>query len=367
MSIYLGLLSGTSMDGIDAALVDFPSHTLIHAQTLPYEPLLREEIATLCEGALTTPKAMATLNTRIGRAFGEAAREVLRAASIKPRDVIAIGSHGQTVFHDAHADIPVTVQLGCAHTIAEMTGIAVVSDFRTRDLVVGGQGAPLAPVYHAELFGRFGERLAIVNIGGIANVSFVESGKAACGFDTGPGNCLMDAWCARTHGQAFDRDGRFAAEGRVIPSLLDTLLSDPWFDRPIPRSIDKGYFSLERMLAYAKPDWLDADVQATLLAFTATTIAHAITARETGLERVLVCGGGAHNRALLKALSLAMEPLPVESTVAVSVNPDFVEAMLFAWLAHCAATDTPLYLKPITGSSRPVVLGARFPAGQIND
>lgn len=363
MSLYLGLLSGTSMDGIDAALVDFPSHTLIHAQTLPYEPLLREEIAALCEGALTTPKAMATLSTRIGRAFGEAAREVLRAASVRPQDVIAAGSHGQTVFHDALADIPVTVQLGCAHTIAEMTGIEVVSDFRTRDLVVGGQGAPLAPLYHAELFGRMGERLAIVNIGGIANVSFIESGRAVRGFDTGPGNGLMDAWCARTRGQAFDRDGSFAAEGRVIPSLLDTLLSDPWFARPIPRSIDKGYFSLERMLAHVSSPCMEADIQATLLAFTATTIAHAITARATGVERVLVCGGGAHNGALLKALTQALQPLPVESTSAVNVHPDFVEAMLFAWLAHCAITDTPLSLKAITGSSRPVVLGARFPAG----
>ena len=220
MTLYIGLMSGTSMDGIDAALVDIPSNNLQFGITRKYSDDLKHRIDELLEGKNQNFASMTQLNTLIGREFGAATKELLHEAKIPAKEIKAIGSHGQTVCHDTSSAIPYTLQLGCGHTISSMTGITVVADFRTRDLVNGGQGAPFAPVYHQELFSRHDQSVAVVNIGGISNISLLVPNQPTQGWDLGPGNCLLDAWIGKNQKLTYDRDGLWAAQGEVIKPLL---------------------------------------------------------------------------------------------------------------------------------------------------
>ncbi|MCP0914410.1 MULTISPECIES: anhydro-N-acetylmuramic acid kinase [Legionella] len=359
MKLFIGLMSGTSMDGIDAALVDVDTNRLLAGITYPYSKKTR----TLLEDVLAAEKIMiavlAQLNTLIGRDFAAAAQELLSAARVTSADVIAIGSHGQTILHEPFSDIPCTVQLGCAHTIAELTKITVAADFRSRDLVVGGQGAPFAPLYHHELFGHL-KHAAVVNIGGIANVSFLND-EGGSGFDTGPGNCLMDAWIKKHLGKDYDEEGRWAARGQIIFPLLEKLLQDAFFKLPAPKSIGKEYFSLAWLEKYGVHEFAPEDVQATLLALTAASVAAAIEKRQS--EQIIICGGGAHNLVLLHALQGRLHNKEVVCAEQFEVSSDFLEAMMFAWLAEKTLTQTPLDLSKITGSAKPVVLGALYHRG----
>src|SRR3990167_4212356 len=276
MSLYIGLMSGTSMDGIDAALVDVHTHQLIKGITRSY----RQEVKAALQCVLSTNqhelRTIYQLNTLIGREFGVVANELLAEAKVSRESIEAIGSHGQTIIHDAEADIPYTVQLGCAHTIAEMTKIPVIADFRTRDLILHGQGAPLAPLYHQALFSNLGYPLAAVNIGGIANLSGLLSENEVIGYDVGPGNCLMDAWIMRHQGKPYDARGKRAGQGHVIAPLLQALLDDPFFHKHYPKSIGKEYFSLNWLNTFLDESYEAVDVQATLLYLTAELIAHEI-------------------------------------------------------------------------------------------
>lgn len=360
MKLFIGLMSGTSMDGIDAALVDLSSNTFIAGVTRPYSKETKQLLNEVCNTQLVNLSTYSQLNTLLGREFSQAALDVMKKARILTSAICAIGSHGQTLCHDATAAIPYTVQLGCAHTIAQQTGITVVADFRTRDLVVGGQGAPFAPIYHQALFKKQAYPLAIVNIGGIANLTYLSETEVS-GYDLGPGNCLMDHWIQKHQGSAYDHNGVWGASGRVIKPLLESLLTDPYFQRTPPKSIGKEYFSLTWLSNYLQADWAKEDVQATLLMLTARPIVHALTEKKWMPKQLFVCGGGAHNLALMNLLACLLPNINVASTNVIKINPDFVEAIMFAWLAEKTLSNVSMDLSQITGSKQPIVLGSIFP------
>lgn len=359
MTLYIGLLSGTSMDGIDAALVDVSTNTLIEGITCPYSDTARLALNNVIrQDALPLP-VISQLNSLIGKEFANSVQELLCKVKVPIQDIVAIGSHGQTLCHDAMAEIPYTLQVGCAHTIAELTGITVVADFRTRDLVLGGQGAPLAPLYHQILFKSHKLPLAVANIGGIANISYLYENAYAKGYDVGPGNCLLDLWAQKNLNQPYDKGGIWAGTGTVIPSLLDDLLSDPYFALPAPKSIGKEYFSPTWLGQYIQPHFASQDVQATLLELSAITIAQNLQ-DSNKVQRLLLCGGGAHNHTLLKVLTEKLPNMTVETTQSYGINPDFIEAMMFAWLAEKTINRTLVDLTGITGASSPALLGAIY-------
>lgn len=365
--LFVGLISGTSVDGIDAALVRFGARPeLVFARTYPMPGPLAETVLHLSQAQATVSlDAVGELDTRLGQAFADAALALLRDAGVDASRVTAIGSHGQTLRHRPGGEAPFTLQLGDANWIAERTGVDTVADFRRRDVAAGGQGAPLVPAFHAAVLRDPGEDRAVLNIGGIANLTLLPREGAVRGFDTGPGNGLMDAWCLRHRGERFDRGGALAAEGRVDEDLLRALLSDPWLALPPPKSTGRDQY---------QPDWLAthlagreravADVQATLCRFTARSVADALLRESPACRRVLVCGGGVHNPVLLQALADALPGVAVESTAVLGLNPDFVEAMAFAWLARETLAGRPGNLADVTGAAGPRILGAVYPGGR---
>ncbi|MDP1604494.1 MAG: anhydro-N-acetylmuramic acid kinase [Legionella sp.] len=363
MKLFIGLMSGTSMDGIDAALVDLETNSLVYGVTCPYSKEAKEALLKALAQKAHSAGFYSQLNTLLGREFAKTVLHLLGKSKFLPADIIAIGSHGQTLCHDTTASIPFTVQLGCAHTIAEMTGIKVVADFRTRDLVTGGQGAPFAPIFHQAIFNGQGFPLAILNVGGIANLTYLANEKDVRGYDLGPGNCLLDAWIFAELEKEYDHDGEWASTGVVIDPLLQALLLDPYFERKAPKSIGKEYFSLDWLKYYLNDNYSPRDIQATLLQLTAITIAMGINELPLCPEYLLVCGGGAHNKALLRALSQLLPEVCVCSTEKFNINPDFVEAHMFAWLAEKTVNNIALDLNPITGARHPAILGAIYPAG----
>ena len=360
MALYVGLMSGTSMDGIDAALVQIPENTLLCGITRRYSDDLKKRIVQAINGQNLSLATICQLNTLIGREFAAAVNELLEKAKVPFKDITAIGSHGQTLCHDTSNSIPYTMQLGCGHTISSLTGITVVADFRTRDLVNGGQGAPFAPVYHQELFSKSDTNIAVVNIGGIANVTYISSGQSTEGWDIGPGNCLMDSWINQNQNKSFDVDGIWANQGVVINPLLDQLLSDPFFELAPPKSIGKEYFSLSWLGRYLKDEYKSVDVQATLLALTAHSIVENVL-RKKNIQHLYLCGGGAHNLSLCQKLAELLPGITVNSTADIGVSPDYLEAMMFAWLGAQTINQTPLNLATITGSKGPAILGAVYP------
>lgn len=361
MKLMIGLMSGTSMDGIDAALVDVSENRLVAGLTKPYSSSLQNQLLNLNTDNPISVSTLYQLNTRIGREFASAVLDLLNTASVDKSDVIAIGSHGQTISHDAMAEIPYTVQLGCAHTIAETTSLTVVADFRTRDLVLGGKGAPYAPLYHAVLFqNQINIPMAIVNIGGISNVSYLFADRDVSGYDIGPGNCLLDAWAQLHINKKYDQNGLWAASGKVIDSLLKKLLSDPYFFIALPKSISKEYFSLTWLKSYLQGFENPADVQATLVAFTANSIAAAIKNIQPSIKQVVICGGGAHNVTLMREIQTKLPNILLDSSSKFGVDPDYLEAMMFAWLADKALSRTPVDLRNITGAKKPSILGAVY-------
>jgi anhydro-N-acetylmuramic acid kinase len=369
-SLYLGLISGTSADGIDAALVRFDDASrceLLRGRTYPWPDELRTPLIALGQGGDTgSLDEIGTLDVRIGEHFADAALQLLDEAGVAPEQVRAIGSHGQTVRHrpeGARFDgrHPFTMQLGDAHVIAERTGITTVADFRRRDVAAGGHGAPLLPGLHNALLHSSAEDRAVLNLGGIANFTLLPAAGEVRGFDTGPANALMDAWCARHLGLPFDSEGTFAAQGVVDHGLLARLLDEPWFALPPPKSTGREVFQLDWVQARLRGDETPADVQATLLELSAVTIADALRAQQPQTKRVLACGGGVGNAGLLRRIGANLPGVVVESTASHGVDPDFVEAMGFAWLARQALAGQPGNLPGVTGARGPRVLGAVYP------
>lgn len=360
--LFIGVLSGTSVDAVDAALVRFgPRIELVASHTLPFPPELRAELLALAVPGPDEIDRLGAADVAVGRHFARAVNELIAFAGREREDIRAIGSHGQTVRHRPGLATPFTLQVGDPNTIAAETGVPVVADFRRKDVALGGQGAPLVPAFHDAVFRSRREARAVVNIGGIANVTLLPADPNArvLGYDTGPGNTLLDAWCRKQLGEPMDRDGAFAARGRVQETLLRELRADEFFARPAPKSTGPEYFS---------PAWLDArvgrgafepaDVQATLVALTAQTIGDAIRPR-LGFESagVFVCGGGARNPVLMRALAERLPRCRVETTQLLGIEPGWVEAMAFAWLArqrmNAAAGNCPA----VTGAARATVLG----------
>ncbi|MGH8085984.1 MAG: anhydro-N-acetylmuramic acid kinase [Lysobacter sp.] len=369
--LFVGLISGTSADGIDAALVRFnPSGDceLLLGRTFAWDPLLRGRLVELGQGgAMQSIEELGTLDVRIAEAFADATRQLLDAAGVAPGQVRAIGSHGQTVRHrptGARFDgqHPFTLQLGDGNVIAERCGITTVADFRRRDVAAGGHGAPLLPALHAAVLRHPDEHRAVLNLGGIANFTLLPSHGDVRGFDTGPANALMDAWCERELGQPYDSNGAFAARGTVDPDLLARLLDEPWFALAPPKSTGREHFHLDWLQARLAGDEAAADVQATLLELTAVTVADALLAQQPQSRRVLACGGGVHNARLLQRIGEHLPGIAVESTAAHGLDPDFVEAMGFAWLARQTLAGLPGNLPSVTGAAGPRVLGAIYPA-----
>ncbi|WP_449446620.1 anhydro-N-acetylmuramic acid kinase [Thermomonas brevis] len=368
-SLFLGLISGTSADGIDAALVRFDGDhaharpTLVFGHTYAWEPALRERLVALGQHATRLAlDEVGELDTRIGHAFAAAAQSAIRDAGLAPRDVAVIGSHGQTLRHRPHGDAPFTLQLGDPNGIAERCGVPVVADFRRRDVAAGGHGAPLVPAFHAATLHAPDEDRAVLNLGGIANLTLLPARGDVRGFDTGPANGLMDAWCLRHTGHGYDAGGAFAAQGNVDATLLARLLAEPWFAAPPPKSTGRDQFHLDWIEAALNGGESSADVQATLLALTVHSVADALRSTQPRTRRVIACGGGVHNPLLMAALAEAMPDATVESSAAHGLDPDFVEAMAFAWLAREHLAGRPGNLPAVTGAAGPRVLGALYPA-----
>jgi len=367
LPLYLGLMSGTSADGIDAALVQFPAEggcRFVDGLTVPWEPRLRTRLVALGQGGeLDSLDALGDVDARIGLAFAEAAAALLVHSGIDAAHVAAIGSHGQTVRHRPSSAPAFTLQLGDASRIAERTGITTVADFRRRDVAAGGQGAPLMPAFHLAMLGAADEDRAVLNLGGIANLTLIPRDGALLGFDTGPANALLDAWCEQHTGKAFDADGIFAASGVVDAALLARWRSDPWFALPPPKSTGREQFHLAWMQTHLDDgERSTADVQATLLELTVATVADALLRTLPDARRLLVCGGGVRNGQLMARLAARLPGVAVESSAMHGLDPDYMEAMGFAWLAQRTLAGLPGNLPSVTGAAGPRILGAIHPA-----
>ena len=365
--VFAGVMSGTSLDGIDAVVAEFaPSRgvacTTLGAAHLPLPTMLRDELLALqSPGANELARAGSAANM-LAELYADAIMRALAAAKLTPDSVIAAGVHGQTLRHRPERGF--TLQLNNPARVAERADVSVVADFRSRDVAAGGQGAPLVPAFHAALFGKSDRHRVIVNLGGIANITDLPPGGPVHGFDTGPGNVLLDLWCARNRGDSFDLGGTWAATGKVNAALLASLLAEPFFAALPPKSTHRDTFNLawlERGLKAA--DWHGEadDVQATLVALTARAIADAIRMYAKGATEVLACGGGARNATLMRALAAELAPRRVATTADEGVPVEHVEALAFAWLAREAMAGRPANLPAVTGARGPRVLGAIYP------
>jgi anhydro-N-acetylmuramic acid kinase len=353
--LYVGLISGTSMDGIDVAVVDFDRGTRVHAlATIPFDPDTRAQLDEVRRDPDRFPvSALARLDARLGERFAQATLMVLEQAGLRAQDIRAIGCHGQTILHRAGPDDepPHTLQIADPHRLAALTGITVVADFRRADLAAGGQGAPLAPLIHQALLTDERENRAVVNLGGIANITVLPARGGVSGFDTGPANCFLDWWYRQHHSDRFDAEGRWAASGQVDQAWLDQLLADPYYALPPPKSTGIEYFSVES-LRRQLPEWADerpADIQATLAELSAVSLCDAIRTTAPDTERVLICGGGAHNHHLIRQVARRMD-CPVQSSAEHGLDPDAVEAVLFAWLAREQLAGRRVDTRSITGA-----------------
>ena len=371
---FIGLMSGTSLDGVDGVLVQFrsPEPLAVRAHThRPFPPELKRELLALNTAGDHELHRAALAGNAVAKVYGEVVRALLETADVASPEVVAIGAHGQTVRHcpGAFDGIGYTVQLCNGSLLAELTGIDVIADFRSRDVAAGGQGAPLVPAFHRAAFGQDGESLAVLNIGGISNVTVLAADGATTGFDCGPGNVLMDHWCALNHGEPYDRDGAWAASGSVDHTLLGILQNEAYFSLPPPKSTGRDLFNptwlaqcLSQMAAAGRV--LDpADVQATLTELTAWCCHQSMASYAPDASRLWVCGGGAYNADLMRRLAQRLPQLRVDSTAAQGLAADQVEAMAFAWLASAWVARRAGNLPAVTGARGPRILGALYPAG----
>lgn len=363
---FIGLNSGTSVDGIDAALVSFgdASVEILSTRAHPYPSELRQRlIAAIRQPKQCTIDEMGQLDSWAGECFRDATLALLSDAKVDAGRVAAIGSHGQTLRHQPDAEHAFTIQIGDPSVIAKGTGITTIADFRRADLALGGQGAPLTPLFHEWLYRQAGSSQAVLNIGGIANITILPADDSeSSGFDTGPGNTLLDAWINKHHDKQYDHNGGWAAEGNVDDSLLARLLTDPYFQATPPKSTGFEHFNLEWLEATGTAGIAPVDVQATLCALTARSVTAAIRTYAPDTSNVLVCGGGVHNAELMQQLDVALANIQVNSTAVAGLDPDWVEAAAFAWLALRNMSGLTGNLPRVTGARRATVLGAIFSA-----
>ncbi|WP_028456118.1 anhydro-N-acetylmuramic acid kinase [Chitinilyticum litopenaei] len=358
----IGLMSGTSLDGIDGVLVELQDQSLrllaSHSMDMPAK-LRAELLALQAASADELHRAMLAGNA-LAEAYARVCQALLKLAGLPASAVAAIGNHGQTIRH--RPECGYTLQLANNALLAELAGIPVIGDFRSRDVAAGGQGAPLVPAFHRAMFGQPGQTRAVVNIGGFANVSWLAADGSSTGWDTGPGNVLMDLWIQGSQGHTYDENGQWAASGTASPALLARLLADPYFALPAPKSTGRDHFHAGWLAEKLQGLTLAAaDVAATLSTLTVSTIASDLRRAGTP-DAVYVCGGGAANRHLMQQLTVELAPVPVFSTTEAGIAPQWVEACAFAWLAHRCLAGLPGNLPAVTGATGPRVLGAIWPA-----
>jgi anhydro-N-acetylmuramic acid kinase len=360
--LYIGIMSGTSLDGVDAALVDLAQGAprLVATHFQPYPEALKTDLLALHRPAHDELHHAQLLSSRLAHEYAGATQALLAKARIPAAHVQAIGCHGQTVRH--RPEHGYTVQLNNGALLAELSNIHVVCDFRSRDIAAGGQGAPLVPAFHDKVLRHPSIHRVILNIGGIANLTDLAPGKMTTGFDCGPGNLLLDAWIAQHQGQPYDKDGAWAGGGKTIPELLKRLLSEPYFAAKPPKSTGRDLFSMDWLKSHLRGGETPQDVQATLLALTANSIAAAIQHHCNGAEEIYLCGGGAHNSTLVARLRQALPACRLEKTETLGIDADWMEAIAFAWLAQQAMHLQPGNLPEVTGARHPCVLGAIYPA-----
>lgn len=367
--IYIGVMSGTSMDGIDTALVSIENDTiqLLAANEYPMPSPLKQRLLDICLGQSTNLKEIGILDHQLGHLFADAVLKLLEVSNYAADQITAIGNHGQTVYHQPTSDTPFTIQLGDANIIAAKTGIDTVADFRRKDMALGGQGAPLVPAFHQFLFPCTDSSVVILNIGGIANISVLRPDQPVIGFDTGPGNMLMDAWCSKHRDAPFDQDAQFALQGKIDHRLLTTLLSEPFLALPPPKSTGRELFNLPWLettisnLNLTSPI-THADVQRTLCEYTAITIVDQVKLYQYGSKpQLLVCGGGARNPLLMSRIAELLPNWQVDTTESQGVDSDNMEAMAFAWLAQRCIHKQPSNLPDVTGATRLASLGVLYP------
>ena len=364
-SLFIGLMSGTSTDGVDAVLADFSDLTCprIKAQaSLPMPAALRQEFLALNVAGTNELTRAALAANDLARLYAQATQQLLEQSALTPADIVAIGAHGQTVRHDPAAGY--SIQINAPALLAELTQIDVIADFRSRDVAAGGQGAPLVPAFHESIFSCDYPR-AVLNLGGIGNVTLLNPTQEVRGFDTGPANVLLDLWCQEKTGQPYDAQGQWAATGRTDPALLESLVqSEAWFALPPPKSTGRDLFNwawlTQRLTPAATQGLGDNDIQATLQSLTARTVADAINAHAPETREILVCGGGALNLGLMRDLAHYLKR-PVFPTSRLNVEVQLVEALAFAWLAWAHVNRHPAGLPAVTGARRASMLGCLYP------
>ena len=364
--LWLGLMSGTSMDAVDAVLVHFGDKQLSieGSLSLPYPEQLRSRLLNAIRNH-ADPDELGELDTLTGQHFARTANQLIDASGVERHTIQAIGSHGQTIRHQPTGNAPFSLQIGCPATIAEATGLTTVADFRRRDLAAGGQGAPLVPAFHQWLFRSNAQNRCILNLGGIANLTWLpsDSSQAVTGFDTGPANALVDAWCYDQTGKHYDENGQWASEGHIHEALLDDLQSDAYFVKPPPKSTGKERFNLDWINTHLQRfDEVPAeDVQRTLLQLAASSIASQLPDRSSDLT-VYACGGGTLNPLLMKELSEQLQPATLATTAEIGLDPQWVEPVAFAWLARQTLAGLAGNLPAVTGARGERILGAVYPA-----
>ena len=359
--LFIGIMSGTSLDGVDAALVAFENGNcqLQDTQFLAYPESLKTELLALHTPQHNELEAASVLGCRLAHLYADAVKQLLSKAKINAADISAIGCHGQTIRH--RPELGFTLQIGNNALLAELTNISVIGDFRSRDIAAGGQGAPLVPAFHKAMFASTDKNRAIVNIGGIANITYLPKIGKVLGFDSGPGNMLLDSWTKLKNGEDYDKGGAWAGTGTVLQTLLSGMLAEPYFALPPPKSTGRDLFNdhwLKQHQLY--PHLRPQDVARTLVALTAHSIHDALAMMD--IDEVFACGGGAHNTLLIKELQTLLGDIPVSTTEALGVGVDWVEAVAFAWFAKQTLENKPSNLPEATGAAGARVLGAIYPA-----
>ena len=371
--IYGGAMSGTSLDGVDVVLATFDAADSVAPDDLPrvlahvhrpYPSAVRDAVLAVCEGQALTLPDLGRLDLAIARVYVAAIRVAVLQANLAQGDIQAVGVHGQTIFHQPDGEDRFTMQIGDPNHIAVHTGLPIVADFRRRDMALGGQGAPLAPGFHERCFRHAIRTRVVCNCGGIANVTVLQPGSATYGYDTGPANVLMDAWCAQTTGESYDRDGQWARGGRVIEPLLRCLLEEPYLRLPHPKSTGRELFHLpwlqNQRTRSGTTSASHQDVMRTLLEFSAASVAAAVIAASATGGELYVCGGGAMNGFFMQRLAELLPRWTVQSTLALGMAPDQVEALAFASFARSTVRGLPANVPSVTGASRACILGAVY-------
>ncbi len=361
--LYLGLMSGTSLDGVDAVVADFEPKIpqCLQQKTYPLPTRLRDDLLRISTSETASYIEVAQLDISLGHLLADISLDLLAAANLTPAQIVAIGSHGHTLAHRPNDEFPFSLQIGNPQVLNKKTGITVAANFRPSDIAMGGQGAPLACAFHDYLFAD--QNIAVINIGGISNTTLIRAHQPTLGYDSGPGNCLLDSWIQAQRDLPYDDNGQFANQGQVHRKLLKLMLADDYFSEAIPKTTGRDKFNLSWLQQHLNNQPIQAsaaDIQATLLQFTVETIANPLRSLASTIDEVVICGGGSHNKLLMQKLAQSLAPLPVSAIDSKGVGADWVEALAFAWLAKRTLAKQPGNLPSVTGAREATILGAIF-------